>query len=243
MGASFALPPSPSLPRGATIEVVRGAKRIRAALEAGGGRLADDVLGAYSTDDDALNKLMGARPRRVDDEEWRLRKRRKLVTRLSAQGSRRVALFARAGDGGYLGVCTAELGARSRTADAGVHFRAGAAAGPLRAVVGELLRRLRRETAATRVRSDVPPAFADVCASLGFRRLRSQDRPPLVRMTRDLDRWSAVGHVLCLAALCRSGRAAPRPDAGALGRVVSEVAGHDRDHWAFAFLRSAVAYL
>ena len=83
MGASFALPPSPSLPSGATIEVVRGAKRIRAALEAGGGRLADDVLGAYSADDDALNKLMGARPRRVDDEEWRLRKRRKLVTRLS----------------------------------------------------------------------------------------------------------------------------------------------------------------
>ena len=35
MGASFALPPSPSLPRGATVEVVRGAKRIRAALEAG----------------------------------------------------------------------------------------------------------------------------------------------------------------------------------------------------------------
>ena len=61
-------------------------------------------------------------------------------------------------------------------------------------------------------------------------------------MTRDLDRWSAVGHVLCLAALCRSGRAAPRPDAGgALGRVIA--AGHDRDHWAFAFLRSAVAYL
>ena len=28
-------------------------------------------------------------------------------------------------------MCTAELGARSRTADAGVHFRAGAAAGPL----------------------------------------------------------------------------------------------------------------
>ena len=246
MGASFSLPASAALPRGARVDVVRGAKYIQSHLEES--CLVAEALGESELDR-IVCKALGKRPRRVADDEWQRRKQRKCILQLSARGTRRVAAFVCDGrDGRYLASATLDAGPRSRTADVGVHF-ALADGEARRLILGELLRRLRRTCSVSKVRSDVPVPFADACRDLGFEALRTQDRPREVcRMHRRLDRWSAAGHVLCLAALCRAGRASAAGEAGgedALSRTIVEAArGEDADgHWALAFLRRAVAYV